>query len=105
MPDNFTRQNSIVAFITGLEPIAGIVNACLPHFPPVFARLGSSRLASTLSKVFKSGLSKIVSSNSGQHRSSGSYGRDVSSLKTSGKVSRFERLSGSDTMELTAVDK
>lgn len=102
--DNFTRQNGIVAFITGLEPIAGIINACLPHFPPVFKRLGSTRFVTTLSKVFNSGISINRSKASDQHQYGGSYGRSNGSKK-SGKGNDFERLSDNDTVELTTFAK
>jgi hypothetical protein len=53
-PNNMTKQNGIVAFITGLEPIVGIINACMPFFPPVFRRIGHSPPYRGLSQFFKS---------------------------------------------------
>jgi hypothetical protein len=107
--DNFTRQNGIVAFITGLEPVAGIINACLPHFPPVFKRLGSTKFATTLSKVFNSTLSKSSRNTDGQKGSSGAYSLSKrSSRKMKVQDSDFERLSdtyGSDVTELTSYAK
>jgi hypothetical protein len=103
MTDNFTRQNGIVAFITGLEPIVGIINACLPHFPPVFRRLGSSTFATTLSKVFNTGVSNNASKNSAHTQTVGSYGRSTKNSKKSNQKSGFEQFSDSDTVELTGL--
>jgi hypothetical protein len=40
--DNYTKQAAIVGFITGLEPIFGVINVCLPFFPVVVSHFSSS---------------------------------------------------------------
>jgi len=41
---NYTKQAALIALITGLEPIIGVMNACLPFLPLVFKRIGQSKL-------------------------------------------------------------
>ncbi|ORY03148.1 hypothetical protein BCR34DRAFT_605341 [Clohesyomyces aquaticus] len=101
MNNNPTRKNGAVAFITGLEPIVGVINACLPHLPPVFKRLGSSTFGTTLSKVFNTGASKVSSQKSGENPTIGSYGRDQSHRRKSKMEFDLGRSSDSDTIELT----
>ncbi|PVH92481.1 hypothetical protein DM02DRAFT_733661 [Periconia macrospinosa] len=59
--NNITKQNSIVVFITAMEPIVGIINACLPHFPPVFRRFGTSRFAASIGQIFQTEKSNMGS--------------------------------------------
>jgi hypothetical protein len=44
-----------------MEPIIGVINACLPHFPPVFHKLGSSRFATSVSQIFRTEKSNMGS--------------------------------------------
>lgn len=53
-PNNYTISAALTALITGLEPIAGVINACLPFMPLVFKRLGQTHIFSRLSATFKS---------------------------------------------------
>lgn len=41
---NYTKQAALIALITALEPIIGVINACLPFLPLVLKRLVQSPL-------------------------------------------------------------
>lgn len=64
-PENNTKQNAIVALITGLEPIIGVSNACLPFLPSVFRRISASQLYLTASRPFRSTISSRYGHSSG----------------------------------------
>ncbi|KAI4266001.1 MAG: hypothetical protein L6R38_009021 [Xanthoria sp. 2 TBL-2021] len=63
--DNYTKSAALVAFITGLEPILGTINACLPFMPLVAKRVAQSSLFQSL----RSSSRKL-----GRSRSSGGKG-------------------------------
>lgn len=54
MKNNITRQNAAVGFITGLEPVTGVINACPPHFPPVWRKSMGSDFVATISQALRS---------------------------------------------------
>ncbi|KAF2018549.1 hypothetical protein BU24DRAFT_418072 [Aaosphaeria arxii CBS 175.79] len=54
MVGNITMQNAVVVFITAMEPVLGVIIACVAHFPPVFRRFGSSHFAISVSRIFRS---------------------------------------------------
>ncbi|KAF2744067.1 hypothetical protein M011DRAFT_480145 [Sporormia fimetaria CBS 119925] len=91
--NNLTKKNAIVVFITGMEPIIGVINACLPHFPPVFRKFGSSRFATSVSQVFRSDKSNLSGSTK---RSTGKWG---SAMSSASHKKSFVTLDD-DTMEL-----
>lgn len=41
MVDNYTKQSAVVGLITALEPILGVINACLPFMPRIFTHLST----------------------------------------------------------------
>lgn len=42
--DDYTKSAALVSLITGLEPILGVIIACLPFMPPVVERMGQSKV-------------------------------------------------------------
>lgn len=46
MPENIAKQYAIVMFVTALEPLLGIIVACLPFFPRWFKHLRGSNIIS-----------------------------------------------------------
>ncbi|KAF1998138.1 hypothetical protein P154DRAFT_604424 [Amniculicola lignicola CBS 123094] len=51
--NNITRQNAPVVFITAMEPLTGVINACLPHFPPVWRQMCNSQWSVNLCRIMK----------------------------------------------------
>ena len=55
---NFSKVDAFTALITGLEPILGVINACLPFVPLVVQRIGQTslfqRLSTSLKRITKS---------------------------------------------------
>jgi hypothetical protein len=52
--DDYTKSAALVSLITGLEPILGVIIACLPFMPPVVERVGQSKIFhSTLTSYLK----------------------------------------------------
>lgn len=99
--NNVTKQNAIVALITGLEPVIGVINACLPFFPPVLHRIGDSKLYLNIRRSFRS---TKLGSDYGQATSSHRSNRhDVGSSRSrkvphsSKQKNRFKGLSDPDT--------
>ncbi|KAL9596354.1 MAG: hypothetical protein Q9179_004642 [Wetmoreana sp. 5 TL-2023] len=71
---DITKQNAIVVLIIGLEPIFGVINACLPFLPSVFHHIGESSVYLALRRYlrFKSSGSRQGQSMSGRDLNSGS---------------------------------
>ena len=53
-PENRTKAQAVTALITGLEPICGVMNACLPCTPLVFQRLTSTKVFQRVSTSLRS---------------------------------------------------
>ena len=53
-PQDYTVQAALVGLINGLEPIAGVINACLPFLPLVFKRTRDTQFFIRASSSFKS---------------------------------------------------
>lgn len=51
---NYTKQAALIALITALEPIIGVINACLPFLPLVLKRLVQSPLFLNATTPFNS---------------------------------------------------
>ena len=52
---NYTKGTALIAFITGLEPSAGVINACMPFMPGVLKgmRLRDSSVYTTVQSILK----------------------------------------------------
>ena len=87
LQDNYTKSAGIVSLITGLEPILGVIIACLPFMPPVVERVGQS-------KVFQSTRTSYF--NPFAKRSSGSGGAKKSN-NTKSSSSDFVRIEESSS--------
>jgi hypothetical protein len=102
--NNLTRQNGVVVFLTGIEATTGITNACLPHFPPAFKRLQSTKFGLKLSKVFNITIARDTKNSEGKQINLSKH-TIGSSKKRNVQDSDFERLSdtdGSEFAELTS---
>ena len=64
-PNNNTKQNAIVALITGLEPIIGVINACLPFLPSILQHISHTQLYLIASQRFRSAKNGIASGDHG----------------------------------------
>lgn len=63
--DNYTRQAAIVGFITGLEPMFGVINVCLPFFPVMVTHVSKSKFISRLSRTTRSSTKGTVNTKRG----------------------------------------
>ncbi|KAL8665828.1 MAG: hypothetical protein Q9202_001950 [Teloschistes flavicans] len=100
--DDFTKQAAVVAFISVLEPILGVIIACLPLLPPVFHRIGDTKLYLVLTR-------SLCSTGSGlsYNEASGNSGSGQHNTVPHGDMQKqtFQESRGADTgMELSQQD-
>ena len=69
-PQNYTISAALVAFIAGLEPIAGVINACLPFLPLVYKRMKDTHFFMRASSSFKSIIRRTSKKNNTAPKSS-----------------------------------
>ena len=109
--DNNTKQNAIVALITGLEPILGVLIACLPFLPAVFHHVGGSPFFLGVSRVFRSiNTSRAVDGSGISGRNPNSNMKNSSSQMMPRGIGKskdaFKELPSSDTdMELNLLQQ
>ena len=58
--NDYTKQSALVALITGLEPILGLINACLPFLHSVLKRVGQTTVFIRASIILKSTARKYL---------------------------------------------
>ncbi|KAL8730562.1 MAG: hypothetical protein Q9166_004016 [cf. Caloplaca sp. 2 TL-2023] len=58
-PNNYTRSAALVSFITGLEPILGVINACLPFMPLVARRISQTSFFQKATASLRSSTRKL----------------------------------------------
>lgn len=66
--DDYTKSAAVTALITGLEPIIGVINACLPFVPLVVKEVSETRIYQRMQSIGRSS-SKIDTVGSGILRS------------------------------------
>ena len=104
--DNPTKQNGIVAFITAMEPIVGITNACMPFFPAVVRHITQSQQYKGISQLFKSQPSQMSKNSENSMSWGGSSGGGSSNAKIRVQGRKDGPGLGSwddDTTELTGI--
>ena len=58
--NDYMKQSALVALITGLEPILGVINACLPFLPSVLKHVGQTNVFIRASIILKSTAGKFL---------------------------------------------
>ena len=86
---NAAQQYSLIALLTCLEALLGVISTCLPVMKPVFTKFGTSKVWSYVSATLTSGRRSIFSHSSTNH--SGTHDK-----RRSGRNSGYHRSRGSE---------
>ncbi len=54
VPQNPTKGETLTSLLTALEPILGVINACLPFIPLIIKRIGQTNFFQSVSASVKS---------------------------------------------------
>ncbi|KAL8820699.1 MAG: hypothetical protein Q9223_001122, partial [Gallowayella weberi] len=93
--NNYTKSAALVALITGLEPILGVINACMPFMPLVLKRISETWLFQKATSSLRSSSWRFFRSSS--HRGSKYKG---SSSTSNGFVKVIEMTPGKESRDI-----